>query len=44
MPRLIPLVPKDASSLLRVLIIGRISTIHQEIENIEASYSYVKGY
>ncbi len=28
----------------RVLILGRISTIHQDIENIQASYRYVEDY
>jgi|GEM_PF-2225137 len=36
--------PKDASGPLRVIIIGRISTEHQDIANIDASYEYVKKY
>jgi hypothetical protein len=34
--------PTDAP--LRVVIIGRISTPHQNEENIEASYRYVEDY
>ena len=40
----IPLVPKDPSVGLNVLVIGRISTVHQDVENIEASYRYVQDY
>ncbi len=36
--------PKDANGPLRVIIIGRISTEHQGLENIDASYEYVKKY
>lgn len=39
-----PLEPKDANGPLRVIIIGRISTEHQSLENIDASYEYVKKY
>ena len=40
----IPLVPKDPSVEFIVLAIGRISTVHQDVENIEASYRYVQDY
>src|SRR5262249_12438235 len=40
----IPLTPKDPSGPLRVLILGRISTIHQDLENIDASYQYVESH
>lgn len=40
----VPLTPKDPRGPLRVLMLGRISTIHQDIENIRASYRYVEGY
>src|SRR3954465_7582763 len=40
----IPLTPKDPDGPLRVLILGRISTIHQDLENIQASYRYVEDY
>jgi hypothetical protein len=36
----IPLVPKDANRELNVIAMGRISTVHQDVENIEASYRY----
>ena len=36
--------PKNVNGVLRVLIIGRISTEHQNIENIDASYRYVEDY
>jgi DNA invertase Pin-like site-specific DNA recombinase len=39
-----PLVPKNANGPLRVLIVGRISTIHQNVQNIDASYRYVEGF
>jgi DNA invertase Pin-like site-specific DNA recombinase len=44
MSRCIPLVPKDRGGLLRVLVMGRISTPHQDKENIEASYRYVEDF
>lgn len=44
MSRSIPLVPKDPSGPLRVLVMGRISTPHQDKENIEASYRYVEDF
>src|SRR5438309_10177638 len=40
----LPLIPKNPQGPLRVLILGRISTIHQNLDNIEASYRYVKDY
>lgn len=40
----IPLSPKDPAGPLKVLVIGRISTVHQNIENIDASYRYVETY
>jgi site-specific DNA recombinase len=40
----VPLTPKDPRGPLRVLMLGKISTIHQDIENIQASYRYVEGY
>ena len=39
-----PLAPKHAGGKLKVVAIGRISTVHQDIENIEASYRYVRDY
>ncbi|MDZ4819683.1 MAG: hypothetical protein SGJ20_11995, partial [Planctomycetota bacterium] len=39
-----PLSPRDSAKGLCVLIIGRISTEHQDIENIEASYRYVEAH
>ena len=36
--------PKDSRRSLRVLVIGRISTDHQSLENIDASYRYVEDY
>src|SRR6185437_14413371 len=39
-----PLNSKNPDGVLRALIIGRISTEHQNIENIEASYRYVENY
>ena len=43
MPRAAP-APGAPPAPLRVLIIGRISTPHQNEENIEASYRYVEDY
>lgn len=40
----IPLVPKDPSGPLTVVAMGRISTVHQDIENIEASHRYIQDY
>ena len=40
----VPLVPKVAGGPLRVLMIGRISTVHQEVENIDASYREVEAF
>ncbi|MCC7423928.1 MAG: recombinase family protein [Planctomycetaceae bacterium] len=40
----VPLSPKDPAGPLKVLVIGRISTVHQHIENIDASYRYVETY
>lgn len=40
----IPLLPKNPHDPLKVLVIGRISTVHQNIENIDASYRYVETY
>ena len=37
-----PLEPKEPGGPLRVIIIGRISTEHQSLENIDASHEYVK--
>lgn len=39
-----PLVPKSPDGELNVVAIGRISTVHQDLENIEASYRYVQEY
>lgn len=36
----IPLVPKNPNGPLKVILIGRVSTIHQDKENIEASFRY----
>ena len=36
----IPLVPKEPDGPLRVLILGRVSTDRQDLENIEASYAF----
>jgi len=45
MPRAnVPLVPKDPKGPLRVLVVGRISTVHQDHENIDASYRFVEDY
>lgn len=43
-PTTAPLVPKNPGSELQVVAIGRISTIHQDVENIEASYRYIQDY
>jgi DNA invertase Pin-like site-specific DNA recombinase len=40
----IPLVPKDANRELNVIAMGRISTVHQDVENIEASYRYIEDH
>jgi site-specific DNA recombinase len=40
----IPLTAPDNGRPLRVLIIGRISTVHQNQESIHASYRYVETY
>ena len=40
----VPLTPRDPRGPLRVLVLGRVSTIHQDLENIEASYRYVENY
>jgi DNA invertase Pin-like site-specific DNA recombinase len=39
-----PLIPKDPNGPLRVLEIGRVSTTHQNIENIAASYADVERF
>jgi DNA invertase Pin-like site-specific DNA recombinase len=39
-----PLVPKDPAGPLKVVAIGRISTLHQDVENIEASHRYIQDY
>lgn len=39
-----PLVPKNPKGPLRALILGRISTEHQNIENIDASYRFVENF
>ena len=44
LPPTTPLEPKDPRRPLQVLIIGRISTEHQNEENINASYRYVESY
>lgn len=38
-----PLVPRSGSTL-SVIALGRISTIHQDVENIDASYRYIQDY
>jgi DNA invertase Pin-like site-specific DNA recombinase len=40
----VPLVPKDPNGPLRVMILGRISTPHQDLENINASYGFAERY
>lgn len=40
----VPLVPKVAGGPLRVIIIGRVSTIHQPESNISAGYEYARQY
>ncbi|REJ64990.1 MAG: hypothetical protein DWQ31_19590 [Planctomycetota bacterium] len=40
----VPLTPKNSGGPLLVLIIGRISTEYQNIENIDASYRYVEKF
>lgn len=42
--RNVPLTPKVVGGPLRVIIVGRISTIHQPETNIQASYRYVEEY
>lgn len=37
-----PLVPKDPSGVLWVLVIGRVSTPQQDVGNIEAGYEYAQ--
>ena len=39
-----PLRPRSPGGKLFVVAIGRISTVHQNHENIEASYRYVREY
>lgn len=39
-----PLVPKNPERGLNVVAIGRVSTIHQDVENIEASYRYIQEF
>lgn len=39
-----PLIPKDSTGPLRVLEIGRVSTFHQNVENIDASYAEVERF
>ena len=39
-----PLVPKNPAGPLNVVAMGRISTVHQDIENIEASHRYIQEY
>lgn len=43
-PAVIPLIPRNPGGPLRVVAIGRVSTIHQDVENIEASHDYVQEY
>lgn len=43
-PQAVGISPHAADTPLRVVIIGRISTPHQNEENIEASYRYVEDY
>ncbi|MBN8625686.1 MAG: recombinase family protein [Planctomycetes bacterium] len=38
-----PLSPKSGDTL-RVIALGRISTVHQDVENIAASYRYIESY
>ena len=40
----VPLKPRTPDGDLRVVAIGRISTVHQDVENIEASYDYIRKY
>jgi site-specific DNA recombinase len=40
----VPLAPKNAGGKLNVVAIGRISTVQQDYENIEASHRYVQNY
>jgi site-specific DNA recombinase len=42
MSGMIPLVPKNPDGVLRVLMIGRVSTIHQNVSNIDAGYNYAE--
>jgi len=39
-----PLVPKATTGPLKVVALGRISTVHQDRQNIEASYRYIQDY
>jgi site-specific DNA recombinase len=40
----VPLQPKNPDRPLRIIVIGRISTVHQREESIEASFEYVDKY
>ena len=40
----IPFIPKDPGGPLRVLVLGPISTPHQQLESIEASYAFDEQY
>lgn len=40
----VPLTPKQPGRPLRALVLGRISTPHQDEENIQASYRYVEDH
>src|ERR1700683_805794 len=38
----IPLRPKNVDGKLRVIVVGRVSTEHQDTENIRASFRFVE--
>ncbi len=42
--RSVPLVPKNPDGPLMVLVLGRVSTKHQDVKNIEASYEDVERF
>lgn len=44
MKTFVPLRPKDSGGPLRVIILGRVSTVHQNVSNIEASFEVCERY
>ena len=39
-----PLQPKDADGILRVICLGRVSTLQQDTQNITASHRYAEDW